>query len=162
MAAPTVYNDIEFKSEDAIEALLDAVSGNLAGSPIALSLATETLETSHVAIIADDFDPSQDPPRTGNWKGIVRIKVVTSFDEKLPAGFAKLRDLHRQRVGVARDTLMSSTLDADLTAAAQAIEGQTGYTCQGFNFGRISQRIIGRSWVTEWTIILESVCGTNL
>lgn len=158
----TFYNDLEFKAEDAIAALLVPVAANLAGALVVKSLITDSLATSHVAIIADDFEPSQNPPRTGNHKGVVRIKIVTSFDEALAAGFADLRSMHRQRCGVVRDALMVATLDTDLTTAGQAIVGQTGFTVQGFNYGRISQRIEGRSWVTEWSVILDSVCGSNL
>lgn len=162
MPAPTFYNDIEFKAEDAIAAVLAVVADNLGGAPIALSLASEDLATSHVAIIADDFEPHQNPPRGGNFAGIVRIKVVTSFDEQVPNTFANLRALHRQRVGMVRDTLMSSTLDADLTTAGRAVAGNTGFTVQGFNFGRVVQRVANRAWITEWTLLLQSVCGSNL
>lgn len=155
----TFYNDVEFKCEDALASLFTApVLANLGGAPVELSLGTDALETSHIAIIADEFTPHEDPPRSGNWKGVVRIKVVTSFDEekRLPAGFTSLRALHRQRCGVARDTIMVASLDTDLTAALD------DFTVQGFDFGRISQRIIGRAWITEWSVILQSVCGTDL
>ncbi len=153
----TFYNDLEFKAEDALNSLFTAgVVANLGGAPVVLSLVADELAKSHVAIIADDFEAHQDPPRTGNYKGSVRIKVVTNFDEALPSGFADLRSLHRQRCGVVRDTIAVSTLDTDLSAAVD------NFTVQGFNFGRISQRIIGRSWVTEWVVILDSVCGSDL
>lgn len=161
--AVTFYNDVEFKSEDAFVALLVPVqASDLVNAPIVMSLASEVLEVDHIAIIAEEFEAHQDPPRSGNWKGNMRIKVVTAFDQTVPNGFSDLRALHRQRVGVVRDIFSSSTLDADLTTAGQAIDGNTGFTVQGFNFGRITQRIIGRSWVTEWMVVLDSVCGSNL
>lgn len=158
MPTPTkVYNDIEFKAEDALATLLAAIASiDLAGAPIVKSLNTELLETTHIAVIADDFDPSQNPPRTGNHIGRVRIKVVTNIDDKPPAGYADLRAVHRQRCAIVRDTLMVITLDTDLSAALD------DFTVQGFNFGGIRQRIIGRSWITEWSVILESVCGSDL
>jgi hypothetical protein len=151
------YNDLEFKAEDAIASLFTApVLALLGAAPVVLSLITDSLTNSHIAIIADDFEPHQDPPRTGNYRGVVRIKTVTNFDEVVPGGFANLRALHRQRCGIVRDTLAVTTLDTDLTDAI------ADFNVQGFNFGRIHQHIVGRSWVTEWSIILESVCGTDL
>lgn len=152
----TYYNDLEFKSEDAILALLEAANLDLAGAPVVQSLITDALETTHIAIIADDFEPSQNPPRTGNHLGKVRIKVVTSFDQVPPSGFANLRTVHRQRCGLIRDTLMRADLHIVLSPLVE------NFTVQGFNFGRISQRIVGRSWVTEWSVILEGVCGSDL
>lgn len=158
----TFYNDIEFKAEDAVLAVLTSAAANLVGAPLVLSLNNDDLQTTHVAIIASDFTPAETPPRSGTYKGIVRIKVVTAFDDAVAAGFANLRAVHRQRCGIVRDTLMVTTLDVDLTTAGQAVAGNTGFTVQGFDFGKVSQRVMGRSWVTEWSIILQSVCGTNL
>lgn len=157
MPAPLFYNDLEFKAEDAINSLFTApVLALLGGAPVVLSLIHDSLATSHVAIIADDFEPHEDPPRTGNYKGRVKIKILTNFDEIPPSGFADLRALHRQRCGIVRDTLAVTTLDTDLSAAV------ANFTVQGFNFGRISQKVVARSWVTEWSVILQSVCGSDL
>lgn len=153
----TYYNDVEFKAEDALNSLFTSdVLANLGGAPVVLSMSQDALEKSHVAIIAEEFTPSTNPPRSGNYAGVIRIKIVTNFDENLPSGFTDLRTLHRQRCGIVRDTLMVTTLDVDLSAAVD------DFTAQGFDFGRITHRIIGRSWVTEWSVILESVCGSDL
>lgn len=154
---PTYFNDLEFKAEDALLSLFTApVLALLGGAPVVLSLVSDSLTNSHVAIIADDFEAFP-RPRLGEYTGNVRIKVVTNFDEEnnLPAGFANLRALHRQRCGVVRDTIAESTLDTDLSAAV------ADFTVVGFHFGRISQRIVGRSWVTEWSVVLESVCALD-
>lgn len=152
------YNDVEFKAEDALASLFTAgVIANLGGlTGVKKSLIADALETSHIAIIADRF-PNTGEPQSGNWNNcVVRIKVVTDTSEVPPAGFADLRALHRQRVGIARDTIMVTTLDTDLSAAV------ADFTVQGFTFGDISQRIVNRSWITEWQVILGSVCGTDL
>lgn len=149
------YNDLEFKAEDALGSLFTApVLALLGNAPVVLSLINNDLAKSHIAIIADDFEPFP-RPRLGEYTGPVRLKVVTNFDEAVPNGFADLRALHRQRCGIVRDTLAVTTLDIDLSAAV------ADFSVQGFHFGRISQRIVGRSWITEWSVVLESVCGSD-
>jgi hypothetical protein len=146
-----IYNDTEFKVEDAFEALLGEFQDYL--PPVVVSLASEELETAHVAIICDELN-SDDLIRNGNWEADVRLKVVTLFDETLPDGFASLRALHRQRCAVVRDNVMIREL-------ATTLSTDSGITVQGFSFPSVKQRVEGRSWITEFYVKLNSVSGVE-
>ncbi len=152
------YNDVEFKAEDAMVSLFTApVIANLGGlTRVVRGLESDDLETSHIAVIAERFQNSG-LPQSGNWeKCVMRVKVVTDTSETVPNGFATRRDLHRQRVGVARDLFMAADLDTQLTSAV------ADFTVMGFDFGELHQRIVGRSWITEWQVILGSVCCVDV
>lgn len=156
MSVP-VYNDIEFRLEDAYGDLLAAVSANLVDAEIVKSLASSALDTSHVAVICDKLSPSDKMPHAGNWQTSVQIKIVTAANEtdSIPAGFTTLRDVHRQRCGVVRDAIMVEGLDTLLSVA-------TGLTVNGFTLGDVEQRIEGHSWITEFSVFHPLVCSADL
>jgi hypothetical protein len=98
----TLYNDLEFKCEDAVAiALADAAAAlNL---PIHKSLIADALETEHIAIIAEDGTPDDPNIATGNYNISVRVKIVTKVDQ---ANGVDVRELHRLRTGTIRDAYM--------------------------------------------------------
>lgn len=147
-----IYNDIEFEIEDSIAAWLAPIQEYTA--PIYVSLATEEIDNAaYVAVICDDLD-GEGLERNGNWQALVRIKVVTPFDETVPEGFANLRALHRQRCAVVRDRIMVVELADELS--------NTSITVQGFSFPAVKQQVINRSWVTEFHVKLKRVSGNDL
>lgn len=158
----SVYNDIEFKVEDALKVRLDTIGAvALWNAPVVVSLLIDELETSHVAIICEDLDLAEGMKESGNWTTAARIKTVTSIDEEvtqdmIDAGVANIRALHRLRCGLVRDTLMVENLDTMLGDAT------TDLTIQGNVFSKITQRIVGRSWVSEFTITFYQVSGSDL
>lgn len=157
----SVYNDIEFKVEDAIKSLLDGIADQLYSAPVVVSLLIDELETSHVAVIVESLDVAEGVKESGNWTTAARIKTVTSIDETITdemiaAGVADIRALHRLRCGLVRDTLMVENLDTLLGDAT------TDLTIQGNQFSKASQRIVGRSWISEFTITFYQVSGSDL
>lgn len=147
------YNAIEFKTEDAIKAMLDPEQPDLA-IPIVQSLIVDDLEEEHIAIIALDFERAGSKTKQGNWLGNVRIKTVTAIKQDNLTS-AQVRALHRQRVGIVRDTLMHPDLADSLSAAI------ADFTCLDVEFSRVTQKIAGKHWISEFTIALE-VCGADL
>jgi len=145
-------NIADFNLEDAYLALLKANGVDLLGAPVFLSMASADFEETHVAVIVEKLERSDDMPRSGNWKCDVHIKVVTLIDDRktLPAGYTSLRTAHKQRCGVVRDTLMIVGLDKALEAAAAILE--EGLTVQGYDFSDIIHRIEGRAWISEFVI----------
>lgn len=147
----TLYNDLEFKAEDAFASVLATVAGVL-GLPLKKSLCADALEAEHIAIIAEDGDPSEGHKNTGNYRIPIRIKIATAIDGSASDA---VREVHRQRVGQVRDTLFVHNLPALLSAAV------ANFTVQDFFVGRLTQRIQGRHWITETTLTLDPVCGTD-
>ena len=139
----------DFLLEDAYAALL-ASPVDLVGAPVYLSMAVADMAETHVAIIVEKLERGEEMPRSGNWQCDVHVKVVTCIDDAIPAGYATLREAHRQRCGAVRDTLMVGGLDKLLQAAA-AMQS-ANLTVMGYDFSDIMHRIEGRSWITEFIV----------
>jgi hypothetical protein len=143
-------NTPDFNLEDAYAGLLATAGDNLVGAPILVSMVITDLATTHIAVIVEKLQRSEDMPRSGNWQCDVHVKVVTAIDDTPQAPFPSLRALHKQRAGVVRDIVMVGGLDALLEAQAQSLD--ESLTVQGYDFSDILHRIEGRSWVTEFVV----------
>jgi len=140
-------NQILFKAEDAMAALISTILEKLEGCSIHLGGQSDGLKIPYIGIIADTGEERQ-PRGKGNWTVNGKIEIHTSADDQG-------RELRKRIVGHVADLLSSSTIADDLTRSI------SDFTCHGFLIGNPSQKVEDRTHIYSIEFV-AACCGSDV
>lgn len=138
--------DLNYKAEDAIVALIAAISGFDLASKTYTNLSMGTLETSHVLVASQlQVAPDSVDKSKPSWDVQVKINVVSDRD-------TTSKTTHRTRVAYVSDNLIVNDLPGLINTASS-----NSIMVQHVDYGGSTTEIIDRTIVTEVTLTLRHV-----